>query len=327
MLTFHHLLAFFEKQFQEEIDSIQSTSPLQLYVPIAYSLAGGGKRIRPVLLLHTASLFSDNIAPFYPAAVAMELFHNFTLLHDDIMDHAEIRRGEPTVHLRYGENAAILSGDAMSIMAFQYLSKCNPSKHSQIIPLFSTTALGVCEGQQYDMEFEERDQVPIPDYLEMIRLKTAVLIACSLQMGAILAGANEKSSKLLYDFGIKIGIAFQLQDDWLDVYGDEQTFGKQIGGDICENKKTFILLKAMEMSDETDRSILMNWIKKTDFEPKEKIRAVREIFTRSGAGQATKTLMRQYHDQAMESLNQLSIPESDKLELRVFAGSVVERVK
>jgi geranylgeranyl diphosphate synthase type II len=212
-------------------------------------------------------------------------------------------------------------------MAFQYLSKCNPSKHSQIIPLFSTTALGVCEGQQYDMEFEERDQVPIPDYLEMIRLKTAVLIACSLQMGAILAGANEKSSKLLYDFGIKIGIAFQLQDDWLDVYGDEQTFGKQIGGDICENKKTFILLKAMEMSDETDRSILMNWIKKTDFEPKEKIRAVREIFTRSGAGQATKTLMRQYHDQAMESLNQLSIPESDKLELRNFAGSVVERVK
>jgi geranylgeranyl diphosphate synthase type II len=327
MLSFQYLLESFEKEFQREIQTIRSTAPVQLYEPISYSLEGGGKRIRPVLMLHAASLFTTDLKPVYPAATAIELFHNFTLLHDDIMDHAGIRRGVPSVHVRYGENSAILSGDAMSIMAFRYLTKCDPTKISQLLSLFSTTALEVCEGQQHDMEFEERDQVTIPEYLEMIRLKTAVLIACSLKMGAIIAGADEFCSNLLYDFGILSGIAFQLQDDWLDVYGDEKSFGKTIGGDICENKKTFILLKALEMSSGQDHISLQEWIKKPDFEPKEKIQSVREIFTRSGAAEETKMLMKHYHEQALDTLGKLQIVDSDKQELRRFAGQVLSRVK
>lgn len=325
MLRFQLLLDSFEKEFQKEIHTIQSTTPAQLYEPVAYSLEGG-KRIRPVLMLHAASLYSDHVDTVYPAAVAIELFHNFTLLHDDMMDHAGIRRGVPSVHIRYGENSAILSGDAMSIMAFSFLSKCDYSKLPSVLTLFSTTALEVCEGQQYDMEFEERDQVTISEYLEMIRLKTAVLIACSLKLGALLAGADDLSCRLLYDFGILIGIAFQLQDDWLDVYGNENSFGKKIGGDICENKKTFILLKALEMSDEKNRSLLQEWIKETDFDPNKKIETIREIFTLSGASEATRTLMKKYHDHALEALNKLKIADSDKSELRNFAAKVLSRV-
>lgn len=327
MLSFQLLLDFFEIEFQKEIQSIQATTPSQLYEPVAYSLEGGGKRIRPVLLLHAASLFTDHPQTAFPAAAAIELFHNFTLLHDDIMDHASIRRGVPAVHLKYGENSAILSGDAMSIMAFSYLSRCQVSELAPLLSLFSTTALEVCEGQQYDMEFEEKDQVTIAEYLEMIRLKTAVLIGCSLKMGALLAGADEKSCQLLYDFGILTGIAFQLQDDWLDVYGDENSFGKQIGGDICENKKTYILLQALEMSDEKTRKELNSWMVKTDFNRNEKIIAVRKIFTESGASEATRTLMKEYHDRAIESLQQLNIEDLAKTELRNFASRVLSREK
>jgi geranylgeranyl diphosphate synthase type II len=327
MLTFQYLLDSFEKEFIREIQAIRSTSPVQLYEPIAYSLEGGGKRIRPVLMLHAASLFTTELKPVYPAATAIELFHNFTLLHDDIMDHAGIRRGLPSVHVRYGENCAILSGDAMSIMAFRFLSRCEPTKLTPLLALFSTTALEVCEGQQHDMEFESKHEVSIADYLEMIRLKTAVLIACSLKMGAILSGADEYSSNLLYDFGIQAGIAFQLQDDWLDVYGDENSFGKTIGGDICENKKTFILLKALEMSSGKDRTSLQEWIRKRDFDPKEKIESVREIFSRTGAAEETKKLMVHYHNQAIHTLTKLPIVDADKEELRKFAGQVLSRVK
>ena len=327
MLSFQYLLESFEKEFLREIQTIRSTAPVQLYEPISYSLEGGGKRIRPVLMLHAASLFTTNLEPVYPAATAIELFHNFTLLHDDIMDHAGIRRGVPSVHVRYGENSAILSGDAMSIMAFRYLTKCDPAKLNSLLSLFSTTALEVCEGQQLDMEFEERDQVKISEYLEMIRLKTAVLIACSLKMGALISGTDEFSSNLLYDFGIQAGIAFQLQDDWLDVYGDEHSFGKTIGGDICENKKTFILLKALEISSGKDRTSLQEWIRKQDFDPKEKIESVREIFSRSGAAEETKKLMVHYYDQAIHTLTKLQIKDSDKEELRNFAGQVLSRVK
>lgn len=326
MPSFHSLLVSFDKEFQKEIQSIKSTVPVQLYEPVAYSLDGGGKRIRPVLMLHAASLFSDSIAAVYPAAVAIELFHNFTLLHDDIMDHANIRRGEASVHIKFGENSAILSGDAMSIMAFRFLSRCEATKLSSLLSLFSTTALEVCEGQQYDMEFEERDKVTIAEYLEMIKLKTAVLIACSLKMGALLAGADEPACQLLYDFGLQIGMAFQLQDDWLDVYGKEVSFGKKIGGDICENKKTYLLLKALEMSNEPARSNLQDWLKKTDFDPKEKTEAVRKIFTESGAAEAAKALMKEYHDSAIESLDQLGIASEKKNELRNFAASVLSRI-
>ena len=327
MLSFQNLLASFETAFHKEVQSIHSTTPVLLYEPIAYSLKGGGKRIRPLLMLHAASLLSNNIESVYPAAVAIELFHNFTLLHDDIMDHARLRRGEPAVHVKYGENSAILSGDAMSIMAFEFLSKCDPAKLPAALTLFSRSAMEVCEGQQLDMEFEERDRVKIPEYLEMIRLKTSVLIACSLKTGALLAGGDENLCRLLYDFGIQIGIAFQLQDDWLDVYGDEETFGKKIGGDICENKKTFLLLKALEMSDEKNRSALQRWIGESEFDVQEKIDAVRKIFTNSGAAEATKVLMKEYHDRAIESLNQIDLPNSEKIELRKFASSVVERIK
>lgn len=327
MLSFSFLLESFEKEFIKEIQSIQSTAPIQLYEPVSYSLRVGGKRIRPVLLLHAASLFSADIEPCYPAATAIELFHNFTLLHDDIMDHATLRRGVPSVHAHYGENSAILSGDAMSIMAFQFLTKCDATKISSLLSLFSKTALEVCEGQQYDMEFEVKDNVKVVEYLEMIRLKTAVLIACSLKMGAILAGADQQSCNLLYDFGIQTGIAFQLQDDWLDVYGEENTFGKKIGGDICENKKTFLLLKALEMTEGKDNQRLLDWIRKENFDPKEKVHAVRKIFSDSGAAEETKKVMKEYHEKAMLSLDLLNIPENDKSELRNFSGSVAERAK
>lgn len=327
MQSFPKLLESFEIEFQKEIRAIQSTTPVQLYEPVAYSLVGGGKRIRPILLLHAASLFSTIPFKAYPAAVAIELFHNFTLLHDDIMDHADIRRGVPSVHIRFGENSAILSGDAMSIMAFRYLSQCEDAQLNILLSLFSATALEVCEGQQYDMQFEDESEVALSEYLEMIRLKTAVLIACSLKMGALIGGADEKSCQLLYNFGIFIGIAFQLQDDWLDVYGDETTFGKQIGGDICENKKTCLLIKALEMSDESNQLAMHEWLNKTDFDPKEKISAVRKIFTESGASEATKKLMTHYHDLALEQLEQLPVAESEKSELQAFAASVLSRIK
>jgi len=327
MLSFKHLLELFEKEFQIEIQNIQTTAPVNLYEPIAYSLEVGGKRIRPVLLLHAASLFTKYPETFFPAAAAIELFHNFTLLHDDIMDHADIRRGVPAVYVKYGANSAILSGDAMSIMSFRLLSQCEPAKLPSILTLFSTTAIEVCEGQQYDMEFEEKDHVTIAEYLEMIRLKTAVLIACSLKAGALLAGADDENCRLLYEFGILIGIAFQLQDDWLDVYGNECTFGKKIGGDICENKKTCLLISAMEMSNEKDRFSLLDWIGKSDFDEKEKIEAIRTIYTESGASSATKTLMKHYHDQAIDKLDQLTIADSDKTELRKFASRLLSRVK
>ena len=327
MISFHLIQQSFEREFQKEIHLIQTTSPVQLYEPVSYSLKGGGKRIRPVLLLHATSLFSDHPEISYPAAFAIELFHNFTLLHDDIMDHAAIRRGIPAVHIRYSENSAILSGDAMSIMAFRYLSKCDSSKINTLLSLFSTTALEVCEGQQYDMEFEQRDQVTVAEYLEMIRLKTAVLIACSLKMGALLAGANDQSCQLLYDFGILIGIAFQLQDDWLDVYGEEQSFGKQIGGDICENKKSFLLVSAFAMGSESTRQMLQKWMDVTDFDRHEKISAVRQIFTDSGAATATKKLMREYYLKALKVLAQLDIENPAKTELEKFAAEVMSRVK
>lgn len=327
MLTFQYLIESFEGKLEQEIQALRSARPLQLYEPIAYSLQVGGKRIRPVLLLHAASLFSEETDSLYPAALAIELFHNFTLLHDDIMDHAEIRRGIPSVHVRYGANSAILSGDAMSIMAFQYLSKSNSPGVPASLALFSRTALEVCEGQQLDMEFEKRERVSIDEYLEMIRLKTAVLIGCSLMTGALLAGAQETECRLLYDFGIQTGLAFQLQDDWLDVYGDEKSFGKKIGGDILENKKTYILLKAFEMGDAHARSMLKKWMERTDFDPEEKVEAVREIYTSCGASEATRNLMESYHNNALLSLNRLNIRDSDKNELRIFAGRVLSRIR
>jgi geranylgeranyl diphosphate synthase type II len=321
------LIIEFEGQLKQEITGIAAMNPKRLYEPIAYSLTLGGKRIRPALMLHAASLFSEEIAHVVPAAIAIEVFHNFTLLHDDIMDHADLRRGTPTIHKKYGENTAILSGDAMSIMAFSYLSKTDVTKLPELLTLFSNTALEVCEGQQYDMEFESRDNVTIDQYMEMIRLKTAVLIAASLKIGAILANASERDARLLYDYGINIGLAFQLQDDWLDVYGDEATFGKKIGGDILENKKTYLLLKALELSKREKLASLNQWISATNFDATEKIAEVTRIFTESGASDATKSRMQFYHNKAIDCLSLIELPEPKKAELTAFAGTVLSRVK
>ena len=238
-----------KEQFGEE--------PVGLYEPIKYTLANGGKRIRPALALMAYSVFAkyDARSVLMPA-LGVEILHNFTLLHDDIMDHAEVRRGKATVHKKWDENTAILSGDAMFILAYKYLAKCNEKVLAKVLNIFSKTALEICEGQQYDMDFEERYDVSIDEYLEMIRLKTAVLLGCSLKIGAICGGADDKDADLLYDFGINIGLAFQLMDDILDVYADYETFGKEPGGDIASNKKTFLLLKALELADTENRKIL-----------------------------------------------------------------------
>ena len=320
-------VSYFEAAFREEIMRISQTSPQRLYEPVAYSLMIGGKRLRPALMLHAASLFSDTIDQVMPAAIAIEIFHNFTLLHDDIMDKAELRRGLPTVHRKFSENAAILSGDAMSILAFKYLKSGNSPILQELLNLFSSTALEVCEGQQLDMDFETREHVSIDEYLEMIRLKTAVLIACSLKMGALMANALKEQADLLYEYGINIGLAFQLQDDWLDVYGDPDVFGKNQGGDICANKKTFLLLKATEACDAPLLLELNHWLLKEDFDAAQKIAVITAIYEKTGVSDATRDLMLGYYEKAMMSLERLDISAELKQTLIAFADEAMVRVK
>ena len=325
MRSIDELIPNFETYLKSEIMQIANRSPIGLYQPVADALTFGGKRIRPALLLHSASLFSDNTDPFLPAAMAIEIFHNFTLLHDDIMDNADIRRGKPAIHKLYGQNSAILSGDAMSIMAYQYLAGCRSTHFNELVALFSKPAVEVCEGQQHDMEFETRNDVTIDEYIEMIRLKTAVLKAASLKIGAILANAKPSEAQLLYDFGIYTGLAFQLQDDWLDTFGDEATFGKKIGGDILENKKTYLMLKARALSSKSSSAELDRWLSASLYDPDEKIAAVTAIFSESGAGEATRQQMNHYHDKAVETLSKLEICTENKAGLTAFAGKVLSR--
>ena len=320
-------VTYFETAFREEITRISQTSPQRLYGPVAYSLTIGGKRLRPALMLHASSLFSDSIGHVLPAAMAIEIFHNFTLLHDDIMDKAELRRGLPTVHKKYSENAAILSGDAMSILAFKYLERSNSPILQQLLELFSATALEVCEGQQLDMDFETREHVSIDEYLEMIRLKTAVLIACSLKMGALMANAGREQADLLYEYGINIGLAFQLQDDWLDVYGDPDVFGKKQGGDICANKKTYLLLKATEACNAPMLLELNHWLLKKDFDPAQKVAVITAIYEKTGVSDATRNLMVAYYEKALMSLERLDIAAELKQTLTAFAEEALVRVK
>lgn len=327
MSSLDGLVNYFETVFQEEIKKITLTVPQKLYAPVAYSLMIGGKRLRPALMLHVASIFEYSLDKVLPAAMAIEIFHNFTLLHDDIMDQADVRRGLPTVHRKYSPNVAILSGDAMSILAFKYFARLKSDKLQELFSIFSTTAIEVCEGQQLDMDFETREFVTVADYLEMIRLKTAVLIAGSLRIGALLANADQTDSDLLYEYGINVGLAFQLQDDWLDVYGDPDIFGKKQGGDICANKKTFLLLKAAEACDASTLLELNYWLKKSDFDPKEKIAAITAIYEKTGVSEATRLLMQNYHDKAIGALDRMTIPSARKLTLITFAGEAMVRVK
>ena len=254
--------------------------PYGLYEPIEYTLAAGGKRVRPQLAMIASQLFDGNDEDVLPAALALEIFHNFTLLHDDVMDHAEVRRGRPTVHIKWNENTAILSGDQMLIEAYKMLAQVPADKLPKVLHLFNKMATEICEGQQYDVDFESQEHVAIDDYLLMIRLKTSVLLATALQMGAYIAGADEQAQDALYQFGIHIGLAFQIQDDILDVWGDSATFGKAIGGDIACNKKTFVTLTALQLADEDSRHALHTWLSQTMQDNAEKIAAVTAIYDR-----------------------------------------------
>lgn len=297
--------------------------PYGLYEPIEYTLASGGKRLRPRLVLLAAEMFGGKEEKVLPAALAIEVFHNFTLLHDDVMDKADIRRGRPTVHVRWNDNTAILSGDQMVIEAYTLLSRVPADRLSETLRLFNKMATEICEGQQYDMEFEGREQVSIEEYMQMIRLKTSVLLATALQIGAYVAGANVAQQKALYEYGINIGLAFQIQDDILDVYGDPRTFGKAIGGDICCNKKTYMLLTALQRADDETRAELEQWLQTQD-KSDEKIQAVTDIYTRTGAREVCETVMQLHTHEALSQLN--ALPQNDATEqLRKLAEKLVMR--
>lgn len=297
--------------------------PYGLYEPIEYTLASGGKRLRPRLVLLAAEMFGGKEEKVLPAALAIEVFHNFTLLHDDVMDKADIRRGRPTVHVRWNDNTAILSGDQMVIEAYTLLSRVPADRLSETLRLFNKMATEICEGQQYDMEFERREQVSIEEYMQMIRLKTSVLLATALQIGAYIAGANAAQQQALYEYGINIGLAFQIQDDILDVYGDPKTFGKAIGGDICCNKKTYMLLTALQRADDETRAELEQWLQTQD-KSDEKIQAVTDIYTRTGAREVCETVMQLHTHEALSQLN--ALPQNDATEqLRKLAEKLVMR--
>ncbi|MBO7119208.1 MAG: polyprenyl synthetase family protein [Bacteroidaceae bacterium] len=301
--------------------------PKGLYQPIRYVLSLGGKRIRPVLMLMAYNLYRDDVKPCIAPAIGLETYHNFTLLHDDLMDHAEVRRGKTCVHLKWNDNTAILSGDNMLVLAFQYMMQCSQEKLPDVMRIFSQTAVEIDEGQQYDVDFETRNDVTEAEYIEMIRLKTSVLLACALQIGATLADAPEQDAQALYRFGENLGLAFQLQDDYLDCYGDPKVFGKKIGGDILCNKKTFMLINALPHASSEDRAQLQRWIESKDADPDEKIRAVTALYTKIGVDKMAKERMNTYYAQAEDWLAKVSLPDSKKQMLRDIALELMARQK
>ena len=299
--------------------------PSQMYEPIRYVLKLGGKRIRPTLVIMACNVYSDNIKPAIYPALAIEVFHNFTLLHDDIMDNADFRRNHPTVHIKWNRNVGILSGDAMLIKSYELLSKASLKILPGLFALFNKTALKVCEGQQYDMNYEVKDKITMEEYLKMIELKTSVLIAASLKMGAIVAGANEKDTNLFYEFGRNLGIAFQLQDDFLDLYADPYKFGKELGNDIVSNKKTILLVQAMQLAKGADKKRLTSWLRLKEFNREEKIRAIGEIFDKLKLREITKKKIQTYYDIGIDYLNQIPVDSTRKTELFNIARIFLER--
>jgi geranylgeranyl diphosphate synthase type II len=304
--------------------SIPDTPP-ELYEPVRYILSLGGKRIRPALVILACDLFDGEVASALIPAVAIEVFHNFTLLHDDIMDCSELRRGKPTVHVKYNENVAILSGDVMSILASRLMNQAPGVVLNVVHEVFTLTAMQVCEGQQMDMNFEELLSVTEEEYLTMIKLKTAVLIAASLKIGAILGGSSQRDAEDLYEFGKNLGIAFQLQDDLLDSYGDPAVMGKNQGTDIVDNKKTFLVIQALEAASLTQKEELMGWLKAKDRDPKEKIRAVTSIFDDLNVKEVTEQRIHDYYQQALTNLENLNRPDERKAELYNFASFLKNR--
>lgn len=299
--------------------------PESIYAPIKYVLSIGGKRIRPVLMLLSYNLYKDNPESILMQACALETYHNYTLLHDDLMDNADVRRGMPTVHRKWDANTAILSGDSMLVLAYQRMAQCAPSKLKPVLDLFTETALEIGEGQQYDMDFERRTDVTEAEYIEMIRLKTSVLLACAMKTGAILADAPAADADRLYQFGEQIGLAFQLQDDLLDVYGDPAVFGKAIGGDIVSNKKTYMLINAYQLAGPSQRSELMRWITAVDFDRAEKVAAVTRIYDELGIRGLCEARINQYFDRASEYLAAVGVDDARKEQLRRFAQKMMHR--
>ncbi|MGL4851674.1 MAG: polyprenyl synthetase family protein [Phocaeicola sp.] len=300
-------------------------APLQLYAPIEYVFKLGGKRIRPLLTLLAYNLYKENVTAILPQALAIETYHNHTLLHDDLMDHADVRRGKPTVHKIWNENTAILSGDAMLLLSYRLLGQCSATYLPAVMNLFTETNIQICEGQQWDMEFEGRNDVTVSEYLEMIRLKTSVLVAASLKMGAILADAPQSEAEALYQFGIQMGLGFQLQDDYLDVYGNPELFGKNIGGDILSNKKTFMLITALTRCNEEQRNELMSWITAVDFQPEEKIAAVTALYNALGIKELCKVEIEGYYNRGFEILGSINLPKDQKKELHQFVSNLINR--
>ncbi|MEF9930735.1 MAG: polyprenyl synthetase family protein [Bacteroidales bacterium] len=302
--------------------------PVDLYQPIEYMISIGGKRLRPIMCLMTYNLFTDKIEkPILYPALALEIFHGFTLIHDDIMDNADIRRGQPTVYKKWNNNIAILSGDVMSIKSYELLANCPNEKLSQVLSLFSKTAAQVCEGQQYDMNFEEMSFITMDDYISMIGLKTAVLLACSSKMGAIIAGADKKVADSLYDFGYNLGIAFQIQDDYLDTFGQSNIFGKNIGGDILNNKKTWLLVESFKRADSKEKEELDFLLSLSADKRIEKIAGVQNFYTKMGIKEAAEHSIAEYHKKAMTIVESLLLTSTQKTQLETFAHNLLKRDK
>lgn len=314
----------YQNFISQEIEQLNLPSvPQQLYEPITYFLSLGGKRMRPVLTLMGCELFQSDYSKAKQAALAVELFHNFSLIHDDIMDEAPLRRGQQTVHIKWNTNVGVLSGDALLILAYQQLTTYSADILKELLPLFNQTAIEVCEGQQYDMDFELRSDVSIQEYIQMIRFKTAVLLGCSLQMGAIIGGACQKDAKALYHFGLNLGIAFQLQDDILDVYADQNKFGKQVGGDIIANKKTYLLLKAFEDADANQSKLLNELLLESNAD--KKVKGVKQIYELLDIKSKAELKMNDFYQIALKSLNEINLSATKKEPLLNLANFLMGR--
>ena len=317
-------------QILEKVEQALGSLPYErkpegLYAPVRYVLSLGGKRIRPVLMLMGYNLYKDDVERIMMPALGLETYHNYTLLHDDLMDRADVRRGHATVHRKWNENAAILSGDSMLVLAYQRMAQCDAAILPQVMKLFTETALEIGEGQQYDIEFETRNDVTEDEYIEMIRLKTSVLLACALKLGAMLAGAPKTDAEILYDFGEQIGLAFQLQDDYLDVYGDFKTFGKRIGGDILCNKKTYMLINAQLLANDSQRKELEHWLTAKDYDEEEKIKSVTHLYDEIGIPQIARKKIEYYYSLAEQSLAKVNLPEEKKSLLWQYAQQMLNR--
>ena len=314
------------KKVNEALDNlVYDRQPASLYDPIKYVLSIGGKRVRPVLTMLSYNLYKDDPLSIMSQAIGLETYHNFTLLHDDLMDHADMRRGHETVHKKWDANRAILSGDTMLLQAFERVEDCDPAKLPAVFKVFIQTTLEIGEGQQLDVEFETRNDVTEDEYIEMIRLKTSVLLACACKVGAIMADAPAEDIENIYTFGEKLGLAFQLQDDLLDVYGDPAVFGKNIGGDITSNKKTYMLINAVNRANPVQREQLMKWIDAKEFDRNEKVKAVTELYNEIGIRELCEQKIEEYYQESLVYLAKINLPEERKAELKAYAAEMMKR--